>query len=169
MELKDCNHDYRIGGQYIMLLDDLWNSLGIHTESMLCRNCIESILGRKIVPSDLKYDEDGDIIFINIEFLAYWLASNKDHPEYAEYYALFDKNKVAYNEIALCNDHPILQDYSNAFNAYSEVLVPHLVDGHLKDNILLDYDHYLNNDKVRLVDFSIVSKLYDFKICRCLI
>jgi len=46
-----------IGDDYpYMLHDELWQSLGVPIKSFMCIGCVESILGRQLIPSDFKPD-----------------------------------------------------------------------------------------------------------------
>ena len=47
----DCGFDTLVGHEYYMLTDALWAQIGMD-EGMLCIGCVESRLGRRLVPND---------------------------------------------------------------------------------------------------------------------
>ena len=54
---KVCKGDPFDLGQYFMVHDELWNKVctdnNISTYSIICRNCFEKLLGRKLKEEDL--------------------------------------------------------------------------------------------------------------------
>lgn len=54
---QTCKTEIYVGENMVMLKDDLWLSIA-KKEDILCDECIEDLLGRKIISSDLKYSSD---------------------------------------------------------------------------------------------------------------
>lgn len=54
---KLCNGDPFILGQYFMVHNELWNKVcldnNISIKSLVCKNCFEKLLGRKLREDDL--------------------------------------------------------------------------------------------------------------------
>jgi hypothetical protein len=59
MECKcqNCKTNIYVGENMVMLKDDLWLSIANQSD-ILCDECIEKLLGRKIISADLKYSSD---------------------------------------------------------------------------------------------------------------
>ena len=51
----------------VMIREDLWLSIA-NKSDCLCDKCIEDLLGRKITKSDLKYEQDGSWIPVNLDY-----------------------------------------------------------------------------------------------------
>lgn len=54
---QTCKTEIYVGENMVMLRDELWLSIA-KKEDILCDECIEDLLGRKIISSDLKYSSD---------------------------------------------------------------------------------------------------------------
>lgn len=54
---QTCKTEIYVGENMVMLKDDLWLSIANQSD-ILCDECIEKLLGRKIISSDLKYSSD---------------------------------------------------------------------------------------------------------------
>lgn len=69
---KDCNVEFSaFKGKMVMLKDELWLSICDDVEDVLCNDCIEKRLGRKINIDDLKLSYGDTYIPCNLIFMLY--------------------------------------------------------------------------------------------------
>ena len=70
---KDCGIEYdAFDGQMVMLKDRLWSDICDKHEDVICADCIEKRMGRKIEGKDLKWHKNIQPIPVNI-----WFAERK--------------------------------------------------------------------------------------------
>ena len=60
-----CKTEIYVGENMVMLKDNLWLSIAAKEEDILCDDCIEALLGRKIISADLKYSSDKTWLGLN--------------------------------------------------------------------------------------------------------
>jgi len=67
---KDCGIEFSAWeGKMVMLKDHLWSTVCDNHEDIICNNCIEVRLKRKIIINDLKLTDDNKHILCNILFM----------------------------------------------------------------------------------------------------